>query len=136
VFVCAGHTKVCGLELWQNAAVRISPISTMSRVTLVVITAVDGASFRAICGSAFLHHHRGNAEHARKDPMVAFGSTRGPFGIPKARKPTSSTPSRKRRGRNDQTSSARKPAASNRVRMGSLVGAMPSAITRESQLIL
>ena len=54
----------------------ISPMSVAARVTLVVITVVDGTPYNEICTRTFYHHCR-NAEQPAVIPLVALESIRG-----------------------------------------------------------
>src|SRR6266478_6406153 len=67
-----------------------SPTSIMKRVTLVVITAVDGAPVSEICGSVFCTAIADTPSMPARIAFAAFGSMCGPAATQRARKPPSS----------------------------------------------
>src|SRR3989442_7434358 len=94
----------------------ISPRSIVKRVTLLVITAVDGAPFNEICTRAFCTAIAATPSMPATIALAAFGLRRGPAATQRTRKPARSRNCSSSRGRSEASPIASKPPTSSLVR--------------------
>src|SRR5213593_3085668 len=105
----AGHVCLARLRALATSTgsrpSSISPRSIMKRVTLAVITAVEGAPVNEICESAFCTAIAATPNMPAMIALTEFGSRRGPAATQRTRNPARSRNWNSNKGSSEETKS-------------------------------